>query len=428
MAYAKEGVDLFSSEHDRVRQKQNELIEKLLIHANERVPYYSDIFAKLNLFPFSGIDGEAFNQIPILSKDIIRSQYGQLLSNDYEKRGPYINTSGGSTGEPVRFMQDREYFYKNFGNKILFGLLNQKYPGDKELKLWGSERDVLEGTIGIKDKLINAIYNRDFANSFCLDNTAMRECLTRINRNRPVQIWTYADSIYELSRFILANKANAYCPLNIVTTAGSLYPEMRETIKRAFPNSRVINQYGSREAGVIGVEIAPVEGIRVFDHSVLLEVLDEQGNIRREGPGRLLVTNLTNYSMPLIRFDIGDIGEITLSAQGHTGGFSILKNLKGRINAHIKKEDGSIIHGEYFTHLFYGKDWVKHFQVIQHSFRQLEFIIVLRDGCAKNQSDLQGMIHDTQAVMGDCEVIVSIVPSISKLDSGKYQYVYSEVQ
>ncbi len=180
-----------------------------------------------------------------------------------------------------------------------------------------------------------------------MDEAVMSDCVCLINRKKPVQIWAYAESACALAEAVLRRGQPVHCPRNIVTTAGVLYSDMRETIQKAFPHTRVLNQYGSREVGPIGVEVGADSPIRVFDHSILLEVLTDTGEIRREGAGRLIVTSLTNYAMPLIRFDIGDIG--TVSPAGDHGGFSLLRELKGRVNAHLKRADGTLVHGEYFT-------------------------------------------------------------------------------
>ena len=407
---------------------QDQALSRLLKHTYEHVLYYRNILEKIKSKDNQNFDRRHFEQMPILDKEMIRTHFNILVSDDSSLRNPYVNTSGGSTGEPVKFIQDKEYFQKNFGDKILFGLLNGKLPGDRELKIWGSEQDMLEGTIGKKEKLINLVFNRHFVNSFILDRNTLTICVEKLNNLRPVQVWTYAESVYELACFILREKLSVFCPKNIVTTAGVLYTDMRKKIKEAFPKSNVINQYGSREVGAIGIETCGKEGMRIFNHSVLLEVAKDDGSIGRDGYGRLLVTSLINYSMPIIRFDIGDIGEIESTSHEYTGSFSVLKRLTGRVNAHIKKKNGDLIHGEYFTHLFYGKDWVKVFQVIQHAFDVLEFKIVIQDGCKKNDDDITKMINDTHVVMGSgCDVKVSFVDEIHRQGSGKYQFVLSKV-
>lgn len=418
LSFAREGQRLFWCDNGEIERYQNQKLTEIISYSVENTVYYKKVFEGKEL---------TIENAPILTKDKLRESYLEMCSNR-KRKGIYENTSGGSTGEPVKFIQDKEYYDKNFGNKILFGCLNGKIPGDSEMKLWGSERDILDGSIGIKDKLINAIYNRTLLNSFVMSEDNMRSYIEKINKKKPVCLWTYADSVYELAKFALKNRIEVFSPTIIITTAGVLYNEMREIIQKCFLHSYICNQYGSREVGVIGTEVKGEKGIRVFDHSIYVEILNEEtGHISREGSGRILVTSLINKAMPLLRYDIGDIGTFTSNAKNRKGSFSVLSDLEGRINSHIKRKDGTIIHGEYFTHLFYGKDWVKTFQVVQHSDYNLEFRIVLVNDNADYEDDVEEMINDARVVIPESDISVNFVDNIPRLKSGKYQFVLSEI-
>lgn len=427
LEYSSMAQRLFQGERTDLLEYQRKQFDELLLYAYKHVPYYHKIFDEIGLIEEDKVCRDKIKNIPILTKEIIRTEGEKLWSDEYMSRKFYKNTSGGSTGEPVTFLQDKQYFNKNFGDKILFGLLNNKYPGDKELKIWGSERDILDGTIGLKEKLVNFAYNRELINSFILDEEKIKFCIERINKSKPKQIWTYADSIYSIAQYVNDNKLNVYSKLNIITTAGVLFDEMREEIKKAFPESRILNQYGSREAGAIGIETEPGEGFRIFEHSVLVEVETEEGSIKEEGFGKLLVTNLTNYSMPLIRYSIGDMGTVRLWEEGDKGSFSTIEKLSGRINMHFKTRTGKIIHGEYFTHLFYEKEWIENFKVIQHDYEDIEFRIVVKSGFERKEEDIKDMVEKAKVVMPECNVTITYHNELDKLASGKYQFVVSEV-
>lgn len=426
--YMKQGKALFHAPRETMLQYQEDQYRKLLLYAYDHTKYWHRIFDNIGLIKNGAIVSENYEKIPVLTKEIIRKEGRNLISDEAEARGGYINTSGGSTGEPVRFIQDKEYFSCNFGDKLLFGVLNGKVPGDKEIKLWGSEKDILEGSIGIKEKCINWCYNRVFLNSFVMTRELMKSYIETINREKPLQIWTYADSVYQLARYINQNQERVFSPKNIISTAGVLYDEMRTEISRAFKDSLIIDQYGSREVGGIGCEIGGKRGIRIFEHTNKVEILNQQtGEISDSGEGELLITNLTNYSMPLIRYRIGDMGEKNCDLTGYQGSFGVLTKLTGRTNTHLRKEDGSLIHGEYVTHLFYNKEWIETFKVIQHAYKEVEFQIVIKDGCEVNEDDLQMMKQSLRKVMEGCEISVVYMDEIPRLKSGKYQFVVSEI-
>ena len=432
--YANVGRNLFFSDITAVKEYQKDQLRKLYLYAYNHTRYYKSIFDEIDLIKKGEIVWENENKIPILTKEILRDRMNDIVCDEVDSRYAYDNTSGGSTGVPVLFKQDRLYFERNFGNLILMGWLNDKYEGDKEIKLWGSERDIIQGSISLRDKIINLIYNRKLLNSFLLTDELMKTYCSEINNFMPKQIWTYVDSMYCLAKYIIANNISMFSPQNIITTAGCLYDDIRETIAKAFPDSRIINQYGSREVGLIGCEFKNETGIYVFEHSQKVEVLDKKtGYVSQTGEGEILITNLNNYCMPLIRYDIGDEGILEINdSKERTSVYKKITKLYGRRNSHIIRSDGSKIHGEYFTHLFYLKSWVKTFKVVQHDIENIEFMIVLNSGYNKDDpkvvNDIKDMIDNTKILMGDTKVTITFCNKIAKLASGKHQFVTTEVK
>ncbi len=431
-AYLQHARNHFRSPLESKKLFQKEQLSKILIHAYRNTVFYKRLFDSINLIKDNAIDWENYRSIPILTKDVIRANKDDLTIHRRKERGAYSNTSGGSTGEPLELIQDREYYRKMIADTILFSEVNGKYPGDPEIKLWGSERDIIEGTRSLKDELINMLYNRVLLNSFIMDHKKMAEYVKIINTKKPIQIWAYVDSIYELSRFVLDSKITIHQPLNIVCTAGTLYKELKDVINLAFPESRVLNQYGSREVGVIGIESHAFEEIAVFSHSIVLELYDKSKNCYvDEGEGRIIVTSLNNYSMPLIRFDIGDIAmgrKETFNAIPNSYTYTALSAIKGRDNSHFKKQDGSIVHGEYFTHLFYHIPSIRKFRVVQNSYTDIMISLEVESGMNIPNDALKKIEDNISHVMGErCRVVFDIVERIEKSESGKYQFVFSRI-
>ncbi|HEX6066958.1 MAG TPA: hypothetical protein VFZ04_22135 [Longimicrobiales bacterium] len=390
------------------------------------IPFYRARFDEAKLFDGDRLNVERLNQVRPLTKADIRQHFGDLQHPE-PQTGRYENTSGGSTGEPVRLIQDRRYHARAVADTLLFGILNDKHPGEREVKLWGSERDILEGTIGAREKLINRVFNRVLLNAFSMTSDAMRRYCETINAVRPVQIWTYVDSILELARFAQREGISLYNPRVVVCTAGTLYPEMRAELERCFPSSRIVNQYGSREVGQIASEAIGVDGLWLMRHSNHVVLVDEQTAAPVTEPnraGRVLVTTLNNYSMPLVRFDIGDIAEL---APRRAGQHTALARLWGRDNAHFITANGDRIHGEYFTHLFYGQRWLQTFQVAQTAPDKVEVRYVPANGHVAPAHDLDAIKEKIRRVMGNnTEIAFESRPRLERLASGKFQFVKRE--
>ena len=390
-----------------------------------RIPFYAERFDAAALFAGEQLHVERLANVRPLTKSDIRSRF-DALRHPEPQPGVYTNTSGGSTGEPVRFIQDRRFHARAIADTILFGLLNGKRPGEREVKLWGSERDIFEGTVGGREKLINRLYNRVLLNSFAMDSATMRAYIDIINEVRPVQIWTYVDSILELVRFASRERLPIHNPAAIVCTAGTMYPEMRAELEHFFPATRVVNQYGSREVGQIGCEVPGVDGVWLMRHSVHVELVDADSGLPIHEPGRpgkVLITTLNNRSMPLVRYDIGDFAEFAPAAAGELPNFA---RVHGRENAHFITSGGARIHGEFFTHLFYGRDWVETFQVAQTALNHVA-VRYVTTGQPAAPADLAAIRDGICTVMGaHTQVTFEERSHIDRLDSGKYQFVRRE--
>jgi len=397
-------------------------LSELIRYAREHVPYYRATYTNPDLINEHGmVEMDEFHGLPFLGKAELRDQFPALQSTEHRNRHTFENSSGGSTGEPVRFIQDRFYREADIAATLFLFKMAGKELGDPELKLWGSERDILEGSIGHRERLENWLYNRTLVNSFRMDEFRMQSLAAAWNKSKPLVVWSYVDSIFEFARFVKRENMTLVPPKAIITTAGTLDEHIRSVIESTF-NTSVLNQYGSREVGVLGCEEPNVTGLRLFEWKHYVEVIDEDGRPCAAGKeGDIVVTCLENFSMPLIRFKIGDRGVLSNDKP-----LRRLSSVTGRITDHFVCRDGTIIHGEYFSHLFYFKDWVKRFQIVQTDYDRVTcFIVLQHDPVASDIADIESRI---QAVMGrKCEVRFNSVEDIQPSKSGKFLYTRCEV-
>ncbi|WP_265112390.1 phenylacetate--CoA ligase family protein [Halosolutus halophilus] len=415
------------ADSEEIEQYQRRRLTDLLYHAHQTVPYYAEILTEAGVVVDGDVHLENFTEIPLLTKETLRRQQDRLVSRDHGPN-PYTNTSGGTTGEPVEFVQDQRYWEWNVATKIFYQELAGKPLGGREIKLWGSERDLLEGTESLKTQVRNFLYNRRLLNSFRMSEEDMYEYVEIINSFQPLTIWAYVESIYQLARFVERNDLEVYAPEGIVTTAGTLHEPVRERVEETF-DTRVHNQYGSREVGDVACECSKQDGLHAFPYSHYVEVLDEDGQQAPAGEiGRIVITNLTNYSMPLIRYEIGDMGVASADQCQCGSPFPLLESITGRVSDHLVSVDGELVHGEFFTHLFYGRTWIQKFQVRQVAPEKVVIRIVERDDEVKQDGQLTEIVEKIRMVMGESVTVkVEFTEEITPSSSGKYRYVISEV-
>ena len=143
--------------------------------------------------------------------------------------------------------------------------------------------------------------------------------------------------------------------------------------------------------------------------------------IRWGKEGRITITNLHNYSFPMIRYDIGDCGAIHFDECPCGSSLPVLEKLTGRVTDHFLLRNGGLVHGEYFTHLFYFRDWVEQFQVDQVDYNRIRILVVV--DAPVNDHDVDDINAKIRLVMGkDCALEWQFVDSIEKTPQGKYLF------
>jgi phenylacetate-CoA ligase len=422
--------DLVRQDRDGVAPDTTKrLLFQLLAHCQQSVPYYAAFMKEVG-GSFEE-DPEAYLlNLPILTKEVIREHFERLKSSDLDQRKWIFNASGGSTGEPVKLIQDR-----NYGDRI--NALQQFYStwagaalGDPIVYVWGSESEILGGGLGTQMKRVisNNLLRWTYLNAYRMTPEKMYEFIDLFNAKPPKLIIAYADAMYELARLVERKKMAVRPQSAIITSAGTLHPFMRETIESVF-QCKVFNRYGSREVGDIAGECAVHKGLHVFPWGCYVEVVDEAGHRLPAGTeGNIVVTCLSNFAMPLIRYQIGDRGRLSAASScpcGRPG--QSLEEISGRNMDVFKTRDGALIDGGYFTRLMFFKPWVEKFQVIQKSYASILFRIKKSEDSYEPE-DLTDITSRTQLVMGkDCRVDFEFVDDIPASPSGKFRYILSEI-
>jgi phenylacetate-CoA ligase len=406
---------------------QEERLTNVLKHAAIHVPYYRQILRDAGVFVDRDINLSRFDQIPLLTKDVLRCKFEQLKSDDLHKRRWCRNASGGSTGEPVTFIQDNMFADLGLATKLLQYEQAGMEIGSTHVKLWGSDRDILKGSIGLRAKVANFIRNRTFLDSFCMSETDMQHYARLVQRLKPVLLEAYSDSAYELARFINNHDLHTSGVGAVITSAGNLYPFMRREIQEAF-KCEVLNRYGTREVGDVAFETQSHIGLRVYTYTHLIEVLNENGKMCPIGEeGEIVVTCLSNYAMPFIRYRIGDRAVIGETADRVVSSVQSIQDIVGRVTDSFIKQDGTVISPFFFIHFLgvvHNSGWVVKTQIIQEDYDKIRVKLVVTDPPSTNL--LNELENSIRIVMGpECHIKFEFVEGIPPSASGKYRYAIS---
>lgn len=396
----------------------------LLRFAALNVPYYRDLFKRHGIQVDEIRSPQDIVRIPILRKEIIRANSRDLLQEGIDFNQLHANASGGSTGKPLTFYQDDYYWDYAFGSQWFVESWWGIRPGDPTARIWGTDRDLPK--LGWRERLATAICQARVCNAFALSGERMEGFAKMLHNWQPRFIVGYSTALGLLARFVSERPYLQIRPHAIKSTAETLLVEDRKVIEATF-KCPVYNFYGSREVNNLAAECADREGLHINALGRYIEIVDSFGRPVKPGVlGRILVTDLTNFAMPFIRYEIEDIGAWCETACGCGRAFPMLSAIHGRKSDFFVTPAGKLIHGEYFTHLFYGLPEVSQFQLVQDSVDLVHAEIVLRAGASECVLDsIRNRIADSMGTGVRC--VITTVKEIKRPLSGKHRFTISKV-
>lgn len=336
---------------------------RLLEHARDHTPYYAALFSRHGIDVKRVCELRDLSAIPLLTKDILRRHAQDLVSRDKRATtGASWASSSGSTGQPVAFLQSRDFALRARAHQLRNYAWCGYRVGDRFTLFWGSE--LYFRSKQLIDNVEHAITNRREFNTFRLTPQMVDRYADHIMRFRPTLISSYPSSLHVIARH-LAGRGLKPQPCVVQATSEVLTPELRAFFAEHL-NARVFDKYGSRETNVIAHECPHHEGMHINVENTLVEFLGPDGAPVQPGSrGDVVVTNLNNHAMPLIRFAIGDLG-VPLEGTCSCGiRLRRMASLGGRVVDMIRTEDGSVVDAYLFSYLLMKYPCIHTFQVVQ---------------------------------------------------------------
>lgn len=326
---------------EQIKSIQVKRLAALVKHARETTVFYGNL-------PQSSIEGlDDIRQLPVIDKEILRNNNDQFLSSKFCGLTA-SKTSGGSTGAPITVIKN------NFGMANEFAATWRGYEwagvgiGDKQARFWGVP---MERGAKIKSKLIDFVTNRLRVSAFAFSDEDMERYAFSLKKFKPIYFYGYVSMIKEFAQFVRRNGYEKFFNIRcVITTSEVLTEEDRKFISSTF-NCPVFNEYGCGEIGTIAHECEK-GSLHISAENMIVEILDDTGNPVAPGqPGELVVTDLVNYSMPLIRYRMKDFGSISPTFCECGRGLPVLQKVYGRSYDMILNKDGKKFHGEFFLYM-----------------------------------------------------------------------------
>lgn len=306
------------------KKKENYLLD-ILQHANKTSVYYKHV-----------TNCNTINSFPVVNKNIIKNNFSEFESNTYKEKKKWSAKTSGSTGAPFKTYKDADKVQRNIADNLYFSEQAGYTLGNKlyYFRMWDA--------FGKNSLLTNWLKNIIPIDVFELNNACLAKFISNLKHSKAPKSWIgYASSFEQICKYL--DKTNAE-PINcnlksVIAISESLNDYTKESLKKYF-GVNTVSRYSNIENGIIAQQFKNTDYFVVNTASYHLELLELNSDtpVKNGEKGRIVVTDLFNYCVPMIRYDTGDIG-----IMHEINGKLVLSKVYGREIDTIMSTSGDII-------------------------------------------------------------------------------------
>lgn len=395
----------FSQESKEIKQKK--MLASFLKHACLTTDYYQKYSAK------------TLSEYPVLTKKDIRLNYKSILSKKYNKNELIEVKTSGSYGTPLSFWLTQYKKSRQLAEVIYFGRWAGYDVGVKH---------IYSRSIAFKSKLKEWLQNEVYIPCEKLDDVFLGKTLEELLKKQHKVFIAFPSAAALVAEYALSKK---YRPEDfdlkgIITCSENLTESQRALMKKAF-NCPVMSRYSTEETGVLANECEEGLGFHINSASYIVEVLDlnEDKPVKEGDIGRIVVTDLFSHAMPLIRYEIGDLGRVVSDKSCGCGRKTpMLVEFSGRTMQVIEDTNGNKLYPTALSILMEEYPFIIQYQFIQESKHEYTFNLVFNEVSDKLLLKLEQTLKSW--VGSDAIITINKVSEIKKLPSGKRPYIINK--
>ena len=396
-------------------------LKKLIKYAYENVPYYQNRYKSVDIHPDDIKKLEDVQSLPLLTKDDINNNLQEFVTHDRAYK-LVSNTTGGSTGSPMKFYMERALGWWDPALQCRGRGWYGVREGEKVAFVWGAKRDMHDWNW--QEKLKAAVRQERYLNAFNMTSQKIQAFAEMLVRWKPAMIRGYATSLELVAHYIKDHGINGIRPKLIETTAEKITIPQRNLFEEVF-QCKVADWYTAREFGTVGYQ-CPQGSLHVCETRYLETIAHDQV-VQPGEMGEVVVTSLHQYGMPFIRYKLNDLAIIEPDLCSCGRGLPRLREIIGRSQDTLVTSDGHYIYGGYFIFIFMKQPNIARYQVYQPDRNHLEIRLLCKD---TPTTEWLAQIHqEVQSRFGK-EMIISVhvVDDIPLTPAGKHRFIISDVK
>lgn len=415
---------------ERIEQLQSQRLKRLIHYAYEQVPYYRRLMDTRGIHPGDIGTAADLPRLPALTKTIVREQGESLLARGFPRRRLREGHTGGSTGTPLVFLSSvdgrlshgmarslraHEWAGLHLGDPFV-RVVKRRLPGPAE----GAPLESLSRRVA----------RESFVDCGAFSESTLPEVVERMTRERPRVLRGYASAICIIAEYIRDAGLNAPKVGAIVTGGEQLFDEQRTLLRQVF-GVEPFSKYSSFENFDIAMECDAHQGLHVAAEDLVVEIAGDDGLPVPTGQdGRILVTNLHEYGMPLIRYDTDDSGSLLEGKCPCGRSLPRLSAVTGKTGNTIYTPSGKRLSPLTLGSSGLAPLGIRQFQFIQESLDRVTVKVV--PGTALNNAEEQALsarlkTHYAKTLGDEMRVEVVFVDRIELTPAGKHFFLISRV-
>lgn len=416
-------------EPTEIKTLQERRLRRLVRHAYRTVPYYRNMMDAQGIRPEEVQTLEDLRSFPLLGKDDVRKNlYFDLFASDHDKSQMLRIATSGSTGEPFVIYVERSQLEMRWASTWRATEWTGWRFGDRQARLWHQTLGMSWSQVA-RERIDSWFMRRLFIPAYDLTDENLPHFMRKLRRHKPTLVDGYAECFNFLAYYARTHEVEGVRPRAVMSSAQALPEQVRRTIEEQF-HTRVHDKYGSREFSGIAYECEQQEGHHVQAESYIVELLKDGRPARPGEVGEVVVTDLNNFCVPLIRYRVGDLATAMDAWEPCACGRGLprIGDIQGRTQAIVVCEGGKWLPGTYFSHFFKDYDHiVRQYQVVQQQEGAFELKIVKGSQFNDHGFYEELMPALRQTVGHNMQIDVQFVDEIPLGRTGKRQGVVSRL-
>lgn len=415
------------SSDSELREYQGERLRQLIEYVYEHVPYYRQVMGERGLTPADVQSVEELEKLPLLTKEIVRQRFSDLLSDEFDINTVARGNTSGTTGSPLEICYDDSMIRMNYA------VLDRQYQwADTNLGRFGDRVAVIRGNVIVPLKQrrppfwrYNYLHRQLLLSSFHLSRENLAAYIQEIARFNPRVLDGYPSTLYVLAKY-LKNEGRKLPLHAVLSSSETLYDFQRQTIEESF-DCRVYDYFGSAERVLFAAECDAHMGHHICSEYGVTEILDFDWQPTPIGEeGTLVATALHNFAMPMIRYVTNDRSALKREECKCGRALPLMEDVATKAEDFLTLKDGRIISPSVLTHPFKPLTTIEESQIIQKSLEEVVVKVVPGPGFVEDHAQL--LKHGLQERLGsDVEIHIETVSKLERSSSGKFKWVISHV-